>query len=280
MLQSWFWNSNVTNQNNQASLSSKMYDGRLHISPAERLHVDTADSLKMRACIGVPRWQQRKRSGLTPTSICTCRANQHSDLVLTGSAATGWGCREVTGGGSGGVDNKIMKWMPCRGTMPAMSESKLPFFRLWACTNRDHCALRQFAQGIWFDASLQLNDVSLWSFWIHNWYWTVWQQDCKLCRALARCFSNCITTVWTRLLQVQSRATIFRENHVMGMSILGMWLKTSLHLWRVRNSHQTTWREQFSRSTLEASFRKDALRINSGLVCTPCRGFVKFKDLV
>ena len=105
--------------------------------------------------------------------------------------------------------------------LPRSDGSKLPFFRLEACTNRDHCAPRQFAQRIWFDASLQLNDVSLWSFWIHNWYWIVWQQDCKLCRALARCLNNCITsvsltTVWTRLLQVQSRATIFHENHVMG----------------------------------------------------------------
>ena len=123
--------------------------------------------------------------------------------------------------------------------LPRSDGSKLPFFRLEACTNRDHCAPRQFAQRILFDASLQLNDVSLWAFWIHNWYWTVWQQDCQLCRALARCFNNCITsvsltTVWTRLLQVQSRATIFRENHVMGGSVfLGMWLKSCLHLWRV-----------------------------------------------
>ena len=57
---------------------------------------------------------------------------------------------------------------------------------------------------------------------------------------------------WTRLLQVQCRATIFHENHVMGVSIcLSMWLKSSLHLSRVRNSHQTSWREQFSRCMLE-----------------------------
>ena len=48
---------------------------------------------------------------------------------------------------------------------------------------------------IWFDASLQLNDVSL---------------DCKLCSASARCF-NCITCV-----SLHSRATIFHVNHLLG----------------------------------------------------------------
>ena len=241
MLQSFFWNSNVTNQNNQASLSSKMYDGRLHISPAERLHVDTADSLKMRACIGVPRWQQRKPSELTPSSICTCRANQHSDVVLTGSAATGWeGWGEVTGGGSGGVDNKTMKWMPCRGPMPAMSESKLPLFRLEACTNRDHCAQRQFAQRVWFNASLQ--------------------QLHYLCES--------------DLGAVQSYNVPCESSY--GVSIcLSMWLKSSLHLSRVCHSHPMSWRDQFSRCMLEEPFWKDAFKINSELVCTQCRGFVR-----
>ena len=49
---------------------------------------------------------------------------------------------------------------------------------------------------IWFDASLQLNDVSL---------------DCKLCSASARCVNNCITSV-----SLQSRATIFHAKHLMG----------------------------------------------------------------
>ena len=61
-------------------------------------------------------------------------------------------------------------------------------FQTWV-----HPMSRLSSSRIWFDASLQLNDVSLWSF--CNWYWIVWQQNCKLCRASARCFNNCIASV-------------------------------------------------------------------------------------
>ena len=58
-----------------------------------------------------------------------------------------------------------------------------------------------------------------------------------------------------------------------GLSIcLSMWLKSSLHVSRVCHSHQTSWRDQFSRFMLGTPFWKDAFRINSGLAFTQCRG--------
>ena len=52
--------------------------------------------------------------------------------------------------------------------------------------------------------------------WVHPMSRLVWQQDCKLCRASARCFNNCITsvsltTVWTRLLQVHLLEHVIKE---------------------------------------------------------------------
>ena len=95
-----------------------------HISPTERLHVDTADWLKMRACIGVPRWQQRKWSELTLSSICTCRANQHSDLVLDRKCC--YGLRRVGGG---------HWWRQRRSWQQEDKMDALPFFKLEACSN-------------------------------------------------------------------------------------------------------------------------------------------------
>ena len=61
-----------------------------------------------------------QQSKFGQTSIRTCCANQHANLVSSGSVAMCWeGWADVTGEGTGGVDKTMLKWMPCSGPMPA-----------------------------------------------------------------------------------------------------------------------------------------------------------------
>ena len=87
----------------------------------------------------------------------------------------------------------------------------------------------------WHPPKVQTESCFAEHVWIPLWFWPWFEH------------------VWTRLLGVQSRATNFHANHLVSI-FLGMWLKSSLHLSRVCRSHQTSWREQFSRSMLGTPF--------------------------
>ena len=66
-----------------ACLLQQMFDSRLDIIPSERLRLDNAQWLKLRACFGVSTWQQtRKRSKLGLRRICTCCANKHHNVLV------------------------------------------------------------------------------------------------------------------------------------------------------------------------------------------------------
>ena len=77
--------------------------------------------------------------------------------------------------------------------------------------------------------------------WIKQSFRTAWQS-----------LSNCITSVSLTMVLNKTSAGAVQSYNVpwessCGVSIfLDMWWKSSLHLSRVCNSHQTSWREQFS----------------------------------